>query len=249
MTKIKYAFAIALFLYMSMTTSAICSEIQGAFNLSTLTFIGDNPSRLSFYDAKYVDGEREVVIGGSMKEAQRGIDAHLNFQFSEASTYRIPVGFEYIWCSSSEMQNRYPTRLIARFETDIMSAYSGIHKVLWSEPVYDISLYAGLEIRGSYFHNIYYDVYFKRDGEIVLRSNLTEKDNALRLGASFRFGGEGKLYKDFYIGWSTGITCMNLIGIDAERGELMTPEGAYENKESFLFAYNINVGIFYKFKK
>lgn len=249
MNRIRYAFATALFLYMSMTTPAIGAEIQGAFNLSTLTFIGSNPARLSFYNTKHSDGEEEVTLGGSMKEAQRGIDAHINLQFEETSTYRIPIGVEYLICSAYEMQNYRSMRNITAFKTDIITIYSGLHKIIWNYPEYDISLYTGLELRGTYFHNIYYDNYNKKDGEILARANLTPKDNALRLGATARFGGEGKLYKDFYIGWSGGLTCMNLIGRDADRGELMTPEAFYENHESLLFGYNINVGIFYKFKK
>lgn len=227
---------------------ASARNIHFTGGLSTLTFVGDNPATHGFVHDFKEGADKDFTIGGSFQETQRGIDLRADLSMTEDDKWRIPVGFNYIFCRSREMRNYRELKAVKAFNTDILSLYSGVHYCLWKYPVQDISVYAGAEVYGSYFTNIKYEIYFKDGGKELDREPRPTKDNAFRIGSALRLGGEGKVYKDVYLSWGVGLHCMNLLIRDEGRGELMTPslEYEYNYEETFLFGYSVNIGALIK---
>ena len=225
------------------------AKFKLSVNLNTLTFIGSNAARLSFVNvATESDGSETITIGGSLKETQRGININVSIPIGKNNKYEIPIGADYLFFGAKEMQNYNSMRNITVFDCDMLSFYTGVHRVLYDyRGLFDLTIHGGFTLNFNSFRNSLFEIQFKKNGQLVETIDFDEKDDANRLGISGMIGGEGRLINNVYVNWSFGLTCLNLFWRDDERGELLTPTNSLEDKENLLFGYNIILGILYKF--
>jgi hypothetical protein len=224
-------------------------------NLSTMTFIGDNPARNAFFETKSDENGEDIdILGGSLQETQSGIDLKFLFPLKNEDLH-IPVGFDYIWCKARELDNmeasEYNGKVISQYKSNIFSLYTGIQYDLIEFPEYRIRMHADLLAYATYFHNNDFSKVVKDGATVKKEIPLESKDDTFRAGLGVNLGAEARIYRGLFFNWDLGVSCYNLIGRDDERGQLMTPQKQFENKEDLLFGYQLKVGFLYfiSFKK
>jgi hypothetical protein len=224
--------------------------------LAIMNIIGNNPAALPFVDEEITDdGEYVYTYGGSFQETQSGFDINFRMPLDENDKIRIPIGLEYIFFRSKEIEHVITSAeshdFLVENRFDLMTLYSGFHYVLFNYPEYDINVYAGFEVRGTYlgFSDFKGTEIFKNEADKVWNLNDKDKTDAFRIGTSIKFGGEGKLNKDHnvYANWFFALTALNVIGNEKARGEFLTPTNALETRERTVFTYQIGFQVQYKF--
>jgi len=219
-----------------------------------MNIIGNNPAALPFVKEEVMDnGEYKYTYGGSFQETQSGFDVNMRIPIDDKDKLRIPIGMEYIFFRSKELEHVISSETSHDFllvnKLDLITLYSGMHYVLLKYPEYDISVYTGFEVRGTYLgmSDFRGTEIFKDDEDKVWDLNDKDKTNAFRIGAGIKFGGEGRIYKNMYANWFFGLTALNVIGTEKSRGEFLTPVTALETRESTVFTYQIGFQVQYKF--
>lgn len=230
---------ISVFVYSS--SSQIFKDTFVGLGMTTTKILGDNPNTYSF---------NNTIIGGSYGEWQLGIEARAIFPVNSTNSLRVPIGIDYQFFRAYERYPYFGQSTVFTNSANIMSFYSGINYVLLKFNVAQAKLYASLEPRFSYIHNlsfvksINYADPSKQDEEESFRN----KDNAFRIGGSFKLGIEGRLKDNLFINASFGVTAINLFLADDERGELFAPEpnDPLQQQESTVGTYNLTIMLQYK---
>jgi len=222
--------------------------------LAIMNIIGNNPAKLPFVNEEWLsNGEYKYTYGGSFQETQSGFDVNFRIPLDDADKLRVPIGLEYIFFRSKEIEhvisNEESHDFLVENRFDLITVYSGMHYVMLKYPDYDINVYTGLEVRGTYlaFNDFKGTEIFKDSPDKVY--NLNDKSPAFRIGTCLKFGGEGRLYKNMHANWFFALTALNLIGTNKSRGEFLTPQRRLESGESTVFTYQIGFQLQYKFVK
>jgi len=212
----------------------------------TTQIIGDNPGRLSIIDTS---PDNVSVTGGSFPDAQPGMQLHFLFPIDENSEFRIPVSLDYTFFRGKERDN-YDVNIIDYYShtLNVFGFNTGFHWAFLPVRFARASVYAGLEVRMSYIHNI--DMEWFRDirDNSFLEDELylyDEKSDALRLGGIFKLGVEGRLRDNFYINAGGTLGILNIAGKHDSRGELFTPLPMHETRESNVYTLQVFILIQY----
>ncbi len=224
--------------------------------LAIMNIIGNNPAALPFVKEEVLPtGEYQYTYGGSFQETQSGFDINFKIPVDDGDKLKIPIGLEYIFFRSKELEHVISSEsshdflLVNKF--DLITLYSGIHYVLLKYPEYDINVYTGFEVRGTYlgFSDFRGTEIFKDGPDKVWDLNDKDKTPAFRIGTSLKFGGEGRITKKapIYANWFFALTALNVIGTEKARGEYLTPTNSLETRERTVFTYQIGFQFQYKF--
>lgn len=240
----KNRFVIALFLIFVFVVSANSQIFKDAFlglGMTTTKILGDNPNTYGF---------NQTIIGGSYNEWQIGIEARALFPVNYSKSLRVPIGIDYQFFRAYERYPYFGQSTVFTNSANVMSFYTGINYVLIKFNFAQAKLYASLEPRFSYIHNLSLVKFtdYADPGRKDIEENLISKDNAFRIGGSFKLGVEGKLRENLFINTSFGITALNLLLSDDERGELFAPEpnDPLQQQESTVGTYNLTIMLQYK---
>lgn len=254
----KIAFTLTVALFITLGHSEVKSQYTMDYivtgGLAIMNIIGNNPAAMPFVKEEVMDnGEYKYTYGGSFQETQSGFDVNLRIPLDDNDKLRIPIGLEYIFFRSKELEHVISSESSHDFllvnKLDLITLYSGMHYVLLKYPEYDINIYTGFEVRGTYltYSDFRGTEIFKDDVDKVWDLNDKDKTDAFRIGACVKFGGEGRIYKNMYANWFFGLTALNLIGTEKSRGEFLTPGTVLETRESTVFTYQIGFQVQYKF--
>lgn len=212
----------------------------------TTQIIGDNPAKLPIIDTSPVD---DAITGGSFPDAQPGMQIHFLFPIDENAEFRVPFSFDYSFFRGKERVN-YNRNIIDYYShtLNVLGINTGFHWAFLPVRFARANVYAGLEARMSYIHNI--DIEWFRDFQ---NNNVFEdetyktppKDDAMRIGGIFKLGVEGRLRDNFYINAGGALGILNIIGKQDSRGELFTPITMFETIESNVYTLQVYILIQY----
>lgn len=223
------------------------SKIKYAIGLSTTQIMGNNRGAKAFAST---DPDLDAEYGGSFGDAQPGIEFRVTIPLDEEANFRLPFGFDYQFFGAKE---RLPLSEVVeqrfRHALNIASPYLGIHYVFVRFPLAESKLYAGLEARASYIHDILISLETRYSNNPDLDEYLEAptKDESWRFGGMFRIGAEGTIIDNYQVNLSAGFSIMNLIGADDERGELLTPLKTFDVEESLVSNFHVSLLIQYTF--
>jgi len=226
--------------------SQFTTKYRLAAGLFTTQIIGNNPAKLPMIATSDTD---EAVTGGSFPDAQPGIELRLTFPIDDKDNLRIPFNIDYSFFRGKERIN-YNRNIIDYFShtLNVLGINTGLHYVFLYVPFARAKVYTGLEVRMSFVHNI--DVEWFRDyvNNDVFKDELYKippKENAFRLGGTFKLGVDGRLKDNLFINTGFGIGITNLIGKNDTRGELFTPITLQETGESNVINFHVFILIQY----
>lgn len=227
----------------SFASSPIDSETKEAFQdfyigigLSGTAFFNDNPS---WKPISYTPDPNDFIVGGSFDGLESGIHLSVMTNLNESSSLLLPLSFEYDWLSSAE--EMYPftgAKWQVKHSIDIQKIGTGLQWQFLTFPFKDVKGYMEADIKGIFINQ----QIFKReetlrhaDGSVtVTKNSYLPKQTAFRIGAEYKLGFRGQLANNLFINSFLGIELLNLIGRDAERGELLTPFPNNESKEQYV---------------
>jgi len=188
--------------------------------------------------------------GGSFDGTQSGLEVRMTLYYGENDKYKVPFGLTYTFFRAKELLP-ITTSLDALFANsyDMVSPYVGFDyqiKHFWKG---NVNLYAGALIKANILFNHEYSRVLRNlnDPEYQGGNDKGSKPIAFRLAPELRLGFEGELANDWYLNFNVGISILNLIGRDGERGEFLTNQkisslGAYvETIENFEFALQFSL--------
>ncbi len=223
------------------------TPVSVGFGLRTATILGKNANTKPIASN---DTNDRGGLGGSMSDAQPGIEFRSTFSLTKEDRFRIPVSLEYSFYTANE---RFP---IDKYVEDyyhhslnVFEASTGLHYVVKRVFGARAKIYTGLEAKGSYIHNVEYTItrnYFNLPN-YGGKKKMEAKENAFRIGALGRIGVEGRLEGNWYVNTSLGLSAMNIFMRDDNRGELMTVQRLFEDKEALLWQFNFSLLIQYNF--
>jgi hypothetical protein len=152
----------------------------------------------------------------------------------EKSTFYVPFTFEYSFFTGRERLNRSQYIVeIWSHSLNVFSISSGLQANFYKMDFANAQIYAGIEGRISFLSKFDY-----RSKRYYLEADRQElwvvkpKEDATRIGGTFRLGVEGKLRDLLHVNAGFALSSLNLIGKDNERGELFSPSAITEVQES-----------------
>lgn len=237
-----------LFLFLASITSnaQFTSNYRISGGILTTQILGDNPAKMPIIDTSPAD---EAITGGSFPDAQPGMQLHFLFPIDEESKFRVPVSLDYTFFRGKERVN-YNRNIIDYYShtLNVLGFNTGIHYAFLPVPFARANIYAGMEVRMSYVHNI--DNEWFRDwlNNTVFDDELYKTDpksDALRLGGIAKLGVEGRLKDNFYINAGGALGILNIVGKHDTRGELFTPLPRHETRESNVYTFQFYLLIQY----
>lgn len=235
-----------IFVFVNRAQAQFQTKYSVSFGVNTLSILGDNPAVKPMYSSESSD------FGAGFNAPQTGFSLRFFMTVDEDERFVVPFGMDYNFFRGAE---RYP---IAKFisvhrknEIDIPTVVAGLHYNLVRWPLANAKAYIGIEARGTFLpegrieDKIHY--YFL-DSTVTISENT--KSSTFRLGGALRLGVEGQLHKRLFVNFNGAIGIMNLVGLDDERGELLTPfkKMPYylETKESFVYLFQYQFSLLYK---
>lgn len=213
----------------------------------TTSILGNNPATAPMLQS---DTTKQAIVGGSFEMVQSGIQAQYALSLDDDADWKLPVSVEYTFFSGRQ---RFQVNMfiVDKYSHTVNSfnLNTGIQRVLYKMDFAKAKLYAGIEARMTYLHNIQFEALRNYLQLPDLNERITySKDNALRFGGLFRLGIEGRLKNDYYINTGCAFSLTNLIGADDNRRELLTPIITNESKETLVSNFHFYLLIQYNFR-
>lgn len=195
------------------------------------------------------DSTANAFIGGSLDGVQPGIEVRFTIKLDDEDNFRIPVSFDYSFFQARERVN-ITQYLVARLQNsmNVLGMNAGFHYVLAHLRPAKANVYAGVEARFSFIHDVQFsnflDYLVLNDSD---RTTTYSKGNAFRIGGMATLGVDGRLRKDLNINLSGSVSIPNLLLRDNSRGELFTPVKLFETEESIVYQWHVSILLQYKF--
>jgi hypothetical protein len=190
------------------------------------------------------------VIGGSFDGVENGFSISAATNLDENSTWMLPFSFEWLFLSANEQYVRASyQKEFWNHQIDLQKISTGIQWNFCTFPFKDVRAYMGLEVKAVLVNNQELTVKYKNTTTGVLveeERNYKVKDAAVRLGGEYKIGFRGELAHNLYLNVFAGYECLNLLGRDDNRGELLTPLSTYETEEGLVSGIHYNFIIEYK---
>jgi hypothetical protein len=241
-------FFVILFIFgitLSTSYSQFLKYSSLAVGLSTSQIMGNNPGGRSIQPSGQIE---PYIFGGGFFGAQPGLEFRLTIPIDEERRWRIPVGLDNQFFSAKEripvgsyIEDRHIHTL------NIVTPYIGISYVMQKLTYLKAKTYVSVELRGANLTNIQYTwketYFFLPELDTVIQKR--PKPNTFRLCGLARVGVEGMLFDPIQLNASVGLSCMNLIGRDDTRRELLTPFKWLEVKESYV--WNLNFSLLFQY--
>ncbi|MBM2813281.1 MAG: hypothetical protein HW421_43 [Ignavibacteria bacterium] len=231
-----------------------------AAGLITTNIIGNNLNSVPFF----LQDTNSKYPGGNFAGTQPGIGFLFSTGVDELNEYRITIGAD-LYFFDGRIRGPGMIGIIDSSETYYTPAMSSAkHTLLVLTPTLGINyyfytlkkwawIYGGVQIRPSFIFNdntkesfvpIYDSLKAIYPG---VQRDFGGKENAFRLGFSFKLGVEGNIYDRWQINTSISLGTMNIIGQDDSRGELLTPNTAEDlMKENLLWQTYFTLMVQYK---
>jgi hypothetical protein len=192
---------------------------------------------------------KDARIGGSFDGVETGLLLFSSINLDANGTWILPLSFEYVWLNAHEVVPISNTiRGDINHTIDIQKLATGIHFNFLTFPFKDVKAYLGLEAKAAFINNQEYQSSYTdiTTGKTEKKIKFIPKKSAVRFDGEVKLGIRGELTENFFINSSFGIDCLNLLGSDDSRGELLTPFGRYENEETLVPNYHFVLMIEYQ---
>lgn len=227
-------------------TQSIYSQIpqirlSGGF--TTQSFMGDHIAANSL-----VARDSISLPGASFNGQQLGASLKAVVYLDSNKKFSMPIGVDYVrffGAQRLEVSQFYRIQLFNSLH--VITPTIGLDYSMFKLPLANASVYAGVELRGSFFTggtliredylNFYKTVggFTVYDRDSLLKTIETStKPNTFRLGGAVKLGVEGKIQGPVFLNISLSYGSPNLFGRDNERGELFTPSKIFESQESLV---------------
>ena len=225
--------------------------------LTTMTILGDNIAKnpLAVFQPNPND-QSPRDVGASFIGQQSGFGLRLTHS-DQDRILKFPFGVDVSFFSGRDrVVISNTTRIFLKNDLTTFSGVAGLEYAFAKLPLARANIYIATDLRAlvvpssSYLVSIEYD-------EFPTRNSTSEgltKDLAFRLGGSLRLGVDGQIdingdkKSPWFVNISSGLSWMNLIGLNNDRGELLTPSPnkIAELKENIVNNFFVNIFVYYK---
>lgn len=218
-------------------------QVRLSAGFTTQSFMGDEISANSL-----VARDSISLPGASFNGQQLGASLKAVVYLDSAKKFSMPIGLDYVrffGAQRLEVSQFYRIQLFNSLH--VITPTLGLDYSMFKLPLANASMYAGVELRGSFFTggtlmredflNFYKEVggfrVFDRDS-LLKTIEVNTKPNTFRLGGALKLGVEGKIQGPMFLNISLSYGSPNLFGRDNARGELFTPDKTFESQETLV---------------
>lgn len=240
------ALFLGMFLIIAGTSYSQLKNVTVSAGLVTTQILGDNPGTWPIIER---DVNKNHDIGGSFNGNQPGFGFRLNFPIEKEGKFTVPIGLDLIYFRALE---RVPiaqkTTLFLQHSVSVPTGTLGLNYFFLKFPIANVRAYTGIEARGSFLQQgTFYRRFENRDSVNAIVIDTKAKDGGFRLGGALKLGVEGEFIAPWYVTTGVSLDCMNLIGRNNDRGELLTPMKSFESAEGLVYNIHFIFMIQYKF--
>lgn len=218
-------------------------QIRLSAGFTTQSFMGDQIAANSL-----VARDSISLPGASFNGQQLGASLKAVVYLDADKKLSMPIGLDYVrffGAQRLEVSQFYRIQLFNSLHA--ITPTLGVDYSIFKLPLANASVYAGAELRGSFFTggsliredflNFYKVVggfnVFDRDS-LLKTIETNTKPNTFRLGGAVKVGVEGKIQGPMFLNISLSYGSPNLFGRDNARGELFTPNNTFESQEGLV---------------